>query len=378
MRVVVCIPCLLTGGTEVQTLNLVQALVEGGHEVVTVCYFEYSSVMVERFRLAGSRVELLSADGSRPGGWRMVRFLYEGLRRVVRREKPDVAHVQYMAPGAIPIVLLRLMRVKCVIATAHTAGDIYSRPGLRLVRIIERHWVKAFTCITEAAERSFFSSSRLYDEDTRLGRHNHFTIYNALPRQFAARRQAVARDFSRPPVVGVVSRLERIKGMDMVVPAFALVHESYPGARLVVVGDGSLRGEMQRQAAELGVAGCVEWAGRQPQDVLPGWYGRMDVVLMPSRSEGFGLTAIEAMAYGCVVVASRTGGLPEVVRDHEVGLLHEPGSVDDIARKVCSLLADRELMRKLSGNAVQEVSRYSFERYASQFQDLYNKLIIKD
>ena len=61
-----------------------------------------------------------------------------------------------------------------------------------------------------------------------------------------------------------------------------------------------------------------------------------------------------------MVVASRTGGLPEVVRDGEVGLLHEPGAVDDIARKVCSLLADRELMRKLSGNAVQEVSRYSF------------------
>ena len=95
------------------------------------------------------------------------------------------------------------------------------------------------------------------------GGHNHFTIYNALPRQFAARRQAVARDFSRPPVVGVVSRLERIKGMDMVGAGVCPVHESYPGVRLVVVGDGSLRGENAAgRAAELRrEPRCVEWAG---------------------------------------------------------------------------------------------------------------------
>ena len=72
-----CIPCLLTGGTEVQTLNLVQALVEGGHEVVTVCYFEHSPVMVERFRLAGSRggVALAPTAAAPVGGAWCVSFM---------------------------------------------------------------------------------------------------------------------------------------------------------------------------------------------------------------------------------------------------------------------------------------------------------------
>lgn len=103
MTVLICIPCLMTGGTEVQTLNLVQALIAGGHRVVTVCYFENCEDMVSRFQNAGCEVVCLSPDGIRIDGWRGILFLYKGLRSVLKQYKPDVAHVQYMAPGAIPI-----------------------------------------------------------------------------------------------------------------------------------------------------------------------------------------------------------------------------------------------------------------------------------
>lgn len=370
MTILVCIPCLMTGGTEIQTLNLVQALVAGGHRVVTVCYFEYSEDMVARFRRSGSEVVCLSPTGTRIGGWRGVLFLYKGLRKVLKLYNPDVAHVQYMAPGAIPVLLLRLLGLRQIIATAHTAADIY--PNLRLVHSIQRHCVRAFTCITELAEQSFFGSSQLYSEDTPLKRRNHFTIYNALPAEFSIRREP--RRFSRPVTLGVVSRLEEIKGMDLVVPALARVRAKYPDTRLIVVGDGSLRVRMKQQAQELGCADGIEWAGRQPQEQLTDWYGRMDIVLMPSRSEGFGLTAIEAMANGCVVVASRTGGLPEVVRDQEVGLLHTPESIDDMADKIGSLVGDITLLQHYSEKAMTYVGQYSFERYKTLFLHLYTKI----
>lgn len=371
MIVFVCIPCLLTGGTEIQTLNLVLALVAGGHRVVTVCYFEYSEDMVARFRRSGSEVICLSSTGARIGGWRGILFLYKGLRRALKQYKPNVAHVQYMAPGAIPILLLRLLGIRQIIVTAHTAADIY--PNLRLVHFIQKHCVRAFTCITERAEQSFFCSSQLYTENTPLKRHNHFTIYNALPAGFSIRQEP--RGFSEPIILGVVSRLEKIKGMDLVVPAFARVRAKYPNTRLIVVGDGSLRAQMQRQAQELSCADGIEWAGRQPQDRLSDWYGRMDIVLMPSRSEGFGLTAIEAMANGCVVVASRTGGLPEVVRDREVGLLHKPESINDMVVKIDSLLGNTDLLSRYSTAALAYVGRYSFDRYSQLFNDLYKRLI---
>ena len=153
MTILICIPCLMTGGTEIQTLNLVRALVAGGHRVVTTCYFEYSDDMVVRFRKAGSEVVCLSPTGTRVNGWRGILFLYKGLRRVLKQYKPDVAHVQYMAPGAIPILLLRWLGVRQIITTAHTAADIY--PNLRLVHFIQRHCVRAFTCITDLPTRHF-------------------------------------------------------------------------------------------------------------------------------------------------------------------------------------------------------------------------------
>ena len=207
MTILICIPCLMTGGTEIQTLNLVQALVAGGHRVVTTCYFEYSDDMVVRFRKAGSEVVCLSPTGTRVNGWRGILFLYKGLRRVLKQYKPDVAHVQYMAPGAIPILLLRWLGIRQIIATAHTAADIY--PNLRLVHFIQRHCVRAFTCITELAERSFFGTSRLYNENTPLSKRNHFTIYNALPPGFSIVREN--RSFVRPITIGVIKTIKNIR-----------------------------------------------------------------------------------------------------------------------------------------------------------------------
>lgn len=505
MKTLICIPCLLTGGTEIQTLNTVQALVQSGHEVTVACYFEHTPDMVERYRKAGAEVILFSPEGVRVGGYRSILFLYKHLRRTIKTIRPDVTHVQYMAPGATVILLLWLMGVKNIIATAHTAADIYR--DLRLIHFLQRHCLRAFTCITERAEHSFFGSSQLYTSETVLGKRNHFTIYNSLPVQLGgscnedenenenclrdvalnltqntqnsqnthcfarvtpsgvgtqshtdctdytdslscqrdsheitqnlqvaspllasgahthpvgntkhstlnAKQELSHADFadytdsckslrpctsgvstegsqltansqqprakSQEPntklTLGVVSRLERIKGMDLVVPAFAEVLKMYPAMQLLVVGDGTLRASMEEQAAQLGCAHHIRFVGRQPQEELPQWYSQMDIVLMPSRSEGFGLTAIEAMAHGCVMVASDVGGLPEVVRDGICGLLHRTEDIADMAAKVCTLIGNPALYAQLRAQSPVEVEKYSFERYAALMNDLYNKL----
>lgn len=371
MTILICIPCLMTGGTEVQTLNLVQALIAGGHRVVTVCYFEHCEDMVSRFQSAGSAVVCLRPDGIRIGGWKGILFLYKGLRSVLKQYKPDVAHVQYMAPGAIPILLLRLLGMRRILTTVHTAADIY--PNLKLVHFIQQHCVRAFSCITELAERSFFGSSQLYDEAYPLKKCNHFTIYNALPASLPVIQKPRMDDW--PVTIGVVSRLEFIKGMDLVVPAFAKVKAIHPDVRLLIVGDGTLRGQMEQQVQTAGFSDSVEFVGRQPQETLTQYYDRIDILLMPSRSEGFGLTTIEGMARGCVVVASRVGGLPEVVREGEVGLLHESENIDDLASKLICLCESPELWRQYSAQAITYVKRFGFDRFSILFNNLYQRII---
>lgn len=371
MKVLITIPCLLTGGTEIQTMNLVRALVQGGHQVVVVCYFEYVSAMVQYYQEAGSEVICLNPNGTRIQGRKGVIFLFKSLRKVLKEERPDIVHVQYMAPGAIPILLFRLLGMKNIIATLHTAADIYS--SLRLIHFLQKRCVRAFTCITLRAENSFFGSAQLYDSNIAFKKRNHFTIYNALPSYISIREDR--KEFHNKEIIlGVVSRLERIKGMDLVIPAFAKLKVQYPTLRLLVVGDGSQKGVMQQQALELKVNDSIEWMGRQEQSFLEAMYDRIDILLMPSRSEGFGLTAIEGMARGCVVVASNTGGLPEVVKDEVVGLLHQTGDVEDMIIKIQSLLDDRVRMKQFSRNALSHVLQYSFDKYAAAFCNLYESI----
>lgn len=374
MNVLICIPCLLVGGTEVQTLNLARALSEGGHKVIVACYFEHCPQMIKTYKQVGATVELFSADGIRVLGWKVVPFLYKALRRVVKAYKPQVIHVQYMAPGALPILILKALGVKNILATAHTAADIY--PDLRMVHFIQRHITKVWTCITCKAEESFFGSSMLFSEQTKLGKHDHCTIYNALPKyiEIVGSNDRFANDSERLLTIGVVSRLEEIKGMDLVVPAFAKVHAKHGNTRLLVVGDGSLHKLMEKQVIEYVLTNAVTFVGRQGQETLQGYYDKIDVLLMPSRSEGFGLTAIEGMARGCVVVAANVGGLSEVVKDGEVGLLHKEEDVDDIAFQVHRLIGNPDLLRNLSNSSLKYVSQYSYEEYAYKFNSLYSKI----
>lgn len=370
--VLIGIPCLKSGGTEMQTLRLVEALTAGGYHCVTVCYFEYDFPIVQLFEKAGSRVVCLSAYGRRPAGNREVyKFLKEGLRRVVEEYRPKIAHVQYMAPGAMPIIILKRLGIKNIIATLHTDASIYK--NLFLLRILQKHKVTVFTCVTEVAEKSFFGSSSLYNDNVKLSKHDHFTIHNCL-----APNINIVSDGEKIPqlTIGIVARLETIKGVDIIMPAFAKVLSKFPECKLLIVGDGKERAKMEKQQKEYGISeNNVEWTGRVEYSKLPELYKRMSFVWVPSRSEGFGLSAIEAMAQGRTVIASATGGLNEIVHNDVDGVLFENGSSEDLAEKTIELLNNPEKMEALCTNAIQNAKQFSFERYSTSILSLYSKIV---
>lgn len=370
MTILVTISCLLTGGTEIQTLNLIQALIQGGHQVVTACYFEHSENMTERYRQAGSSVELFEQSGRRVTGLRGIVFLYRNLRRCIKKYKPQIAHVQYMAPGAQSILILKALGVKHILATAHTDAGIYK--NLRLLHFIQKYCLDAFTCITLRAEENFFTSSKLYNEKTILKKRNHFTIHNSLPSHisFAEKRRVL----SSRPIIGVVSRLEHIKGMDMVVPAFAMVRKKIHNAQLLIVGDGALLSKMKQQAYDLSIEQAIKWVGRQKQEALQKWYDQIDLFWMPSRSEGFGLSALEAMARGCVVIASNVGGLTELIQNSKSGKLVPSESPEELCNASVELLSTEALWQAMSNQARERASQYTQERYAKLVNTLYEKL----
>lgn len=378
-KILIVISHLSIGGTEVQTLNLVTALIQNGFQVTVVCLFRNIPSVVSAYKEIGANVYIVSPQYNNkeiqiryPKGWKLIKFIYTHLKKVIKMEHFHLVHVQYMPPASsVVLTLYYLLNIKNIIVTSHTMADIY--PSLRLVHHIQSRCVRAFTCITQRAEESFFGSAQLYHPENILKKRNHFTIYNALPPYIHIREEK--RNCKKEELtIGVVSRLEKIKGMDLVIPAFARVNRQYPHVKLLIVGDGMLRSTMEQQAQSLSVSDAITWVGRQTTDNLQACYDQIDILLMPSRSEGFGLTAIEGMARGCVVIAANVGGLPEVVRDREVGLLHQTESIEMMEEKINYLIKKRSTLQTLSNNAIKEVAKFSFEQYAALFTNLYQRI----
>jgi N-acetyl-alpha-D-glucosaminyl L-malate synthase BshA len=153
-----------------------------------------------------------------------------------------------------------------------------------------------------------------------------------------------------------VSNFRPVKRVDVVIDVFARVRSQVP-SRLLLVGDGPDFGSARRKVHALGVDRDVEFLGEQ--DPVTPLLSVSDAFVLPSTQESFGLAALEAMACGVPVVASRVGGLPEVVDDNVSGCLHAPGDVDGMARSVLRLFTDPDFHARMAAAA----TRAAHERF---------------
>ena len=166
-----------------------------------------------------------------------------------------------------------------------------------------------------------------------------------------------------------ISNFRAVKRVRDVVRIFARVRKAVPSV-LVMVGDGPDRVEAQDEAQVLGVEDDVSFLGKL-ESVAPLLAGA-DVYLLPSQSESFGLSALEALASGVPVIASRVGGLPEVVRDGETGWLLPVGDVEAMAEAAIALLRDDARWRAVSTAAAADArKRFALDDIVSQYEALY-------
>jgi glycosyltransferase involved in cell wall biosynthesis len=192
------------------------------------------------------------------------------------------------------------------------------------------------------------------------------------------------------PLVGVVARLEPEKGHRTLLEAWPKVLREVPEARLLVVGDGSRREELERFAEELGLLGepcegdaCVGTRRARPaakviftgsRDDVPAVTAALDIAVLPSYREAQGLAILEAMALRRPVVATRVGGIPEVIDDGRTGLLVPPHDPDALARAIVRLLTDHPLADTLARAGHDLVyDRFCVERMVESIQAIYDE-----
>jgi glycosyltransferase involved in cell wall biosynthesis len=172
------------------------------------------------------------------------------------------------------------------------------------------------------------------------------------------------------PLVGVVGRLEPQKGHAVLLEAWPSVLRDLPDARLLVVGDGRLRERLDQRARDLRVADSVIFTGFRAD--VPRLLDAVDVVTLPSLSEGMPLAAIEASAMARPVVATAVDGTPEVIRDGRTGRLVPPGDPAALARALLALLRDPEAARRM-GRAGRDyvLDRFTLDRHVEATARVY-------
>lgn len=180
-----------------------------------------------------------------------------------------------------------------------------------------------------------------------------------------------------------VGRLVEKKGLRYLLEAFAKLPATFRSAsQLLIAGDGALKAELVAQSQSLGLETQVRFLGMIPNRQLPAWYAAVDLFIAPSIQdrlgdrEGLGVILLEAMACGTPVIASASGGICDVLKHRETGLLVPPADADTLAITIEQALADPALRQQLAENGLRLIQRrYRWQSVSQQFQSLYQQAI---
>ena len=305
------------------------------------------------------------------------------LARLIRRERPDILHTHTAKAGTIGRVAALLAGRRgppIVVHTfhGHVLRGYFGPLRSHFFRLLER-WLAARTTALIAV------SPQVRDDLVALGvaPPERFVVVRLgieLEERVAAGHDGRAesrRYLGIEPdrfAVGWIGRMTAVKRTDDVLVAFKRLREEGIDAVLCMVGDGPDRPELERRAHELGVVRHTLFLGYQA-DVAP-FYAAFDALVLPSSNEGTPVSAIEALAAGRPVVATRVGGVPDVVQEGRDGFLVDPGATDDLAERLTRLARDPDLRERMGAAGRERVlPRYAVARLIDDVDRLYRSLL---
>ena len=347
---------------------------------ITVRGFRYFPRSLQRLAYGSG---ILSNLKRNPWLWFQVPFFLVSLTcsliREVRSHRPDIIHAHWLIPqGLVAVLVKRLCRVPVVI-TAHGA-DLFAlkSPPMRSLKRFALRRCDAWTSNTRAtAEPALRDGTLPTPHVIPMGVNVGFF------------RPDFNNDAWRPPeaqfLLLFVGRLVEKKGGGDLLTAFSLLPKALQvKSALWIVGDGAEAARLKQQSSALGIVQRVRFWGRLSNHLLPEFYAAADLFVAPSveaasgDTEGQGVVILEAFASGTCVVATRVGGITEVIEDGVTGLLVDPRNPLKLSVAIEELLHDPERRRRLAENALRKVrENYDWEKVAAEFHRVYRDVALK-
>lgn len=291
--------------------------------------------------------------------WRLWRWL--------RAHKPHIVHTHLFTADTWGRLVARLAGVPLVFSTVHSVNSWQGRVHRLVDRTLALVTTRLIACTAQVADK-------LQNQDgiaaTRI-----VTLANGVDLQRFAEVTPVDIEQELDAAgsgtwLAVLGRLEPVKGQAYLLECLALLRDQGVDFRCVLIGDGPERAALVEQVARQQLAGHVWFAGFR--DDVPGWLAAIDVLVMPSRWEGLPMALLEAMALGKPVVAHAVGGIPDVLRDGQEGLLVPPYHPQKMVQALTRLIGDAPLRQQMGARALARVrAYYSAEALARAYEKLY-------
>jgi D-inositol-3-phosphate glycosyltransferase len=371
-----------TGGMNVYVRELSQELARLGYEIDMVTRLDGDVPEVEELA-PGLRIVRIAAGPAGPlEKEELVQHLPEfaaNFERVAAARRYDVVHSHYWQSGVVGAKVAEALGAPHVVMF-HTLGEVKNRARISerepVMRVqSEREIAASATAIVTASDHERGLLETYYDADPPKMHTVPCGVdlerFQPMDRNAARRAAGIEGD---SPVLLWVGRLEKLKGVDILINAAAQLDER-DFTLLIVGGDERserLKAELLAQALATGIAANVRFEGAVPHELLRAYYNAADVCVVPSYYESFGLVAVEAMACGTPVVASRVGGLVSTVTDGVNGYLIPWRCPEPFAEKLEVLLNNPELRANFGRAARKSVERFAWRRVALQVADVYD------
>lgn len=354
------------GGVQTLSAKLLPALCERGWQIVVVTRQDDPSLPA-RDTFQGVPIVRLpfyqALEAKDPAG---IGKLLHAVVDLKREHRPNLVHISSLGPS----IFFHLESVgrdaPPLLVTVHAYRYSQSPPpDSLLTRTLKAaDWV---TCVSTA----------LLDEVGQV-------FPEAIPRSSVIYNGLQPPDLEptplpfEPPVILGLGRLVHSKGFDVAMEAFASTLDRFPNARLVLLGEGTARSALERQAMRLGMYESVRFVPRVAPDQVFSWINRATLVLVPSRSEPFGMVALEAGLMARPVVGSDVGGLAEILVHEETGILVPTEDSDSMAEAIVSLIDRPAAAVRMGCEARKRVTEtFSLERCVESYDVLYRTLLAR-
>ena len=358
--------CLLANAASTHTEKWAIALSERGWEVEILSFLpaELPKVKVHLIpRLVGDKVDVILRQA-----W---------VRKKVEEIKPDLIHAHY----ATSFGLLGALTRRHPLVISAWGSDIFSFPKISFLHRNLLKWILGKADVLCSSSEIMATEMHHYIGPQKVVEIIPFGVDTTRfsPQQGEHGPEInhpISGGIDAPVVFGVAKGLHPVYGLDLLIEAFAQVHSHFPQTLLRIAGDGPQRSILENLAEKLGVSECVEWLGRLSNQNVADFYKRVDVVVVPSRQESFGVTAVEGAACARPVIASRVGGLTEVIVEGETGLLVPPENILELGQAMERLLRD-PILRDTMGRQgrANVLRRYDWQQNVSQMELVYERVL---